>query len=179
MSERRNKLLLGIRRVLTPPSVVSLYYFVKFGAKISTRSEVEISDNLQLGTDCVVGSFAKIKAAHGPLHIGARARIATGCFIASHEGRVAIGDNFIAGPHVRVVGTNYLHHKKNVHLEDLGTVSRGITIGDNVWIGGGCTVTDGAQIGDNTIVVANSLVNRKFPPDVVLQGNPAKIIARR
>ena len=58
-------------------------------------------------------------------------------------------------------------------------VSKGITIGDHVWLGAGVTVTDGAEIGDNTIVVANSLVTRKFPPDVVLQGNPAKIIARR
>lgn len=179
MSYRRKKLFRGVRRVFTPAWFVSVYYLLRCRSKISMRAEVEINPNLQLGADCWVGSFAKIKSGDGVLSIGDRARIATGCFIASGAANLMIGRNFIAGPHVRIVASNYRHHQKNMHLEDLGSVSRGITIGHNVWIGGGTTVTDGSQIGDNTIVVANSLVNRKFPPDVILQGNPARIIARR
>lgn len=164
--------------MLTPASLVSLRYFLKFKAKISPKAEVEMSPNLQLGHDCHVGSFAKIKATDGVLKIGNRARIAVGAFIDGGKGST-IGDNFIAGPHVHIVAANYSYAKKGVHLEDMDVVSKGITIGDHVWLGAGVTVTDGAEIGDNTIVVANSLVTRKFPADVVLQGNPAKIIARR
>ena len=162
-----------------PASLVSVYYYLKYRAKISTKAEVDLSNNLQFGGDCVVGSFAKIKADKGLLKIGERARIAVGCFITSREGQTVIGDNFIAGPNVNIICGNYRYDRKGVHLEDLGNVSKGIVIGDHVWLGAGCTVVDGAQIGDNTIVVANSLVNRKYPSDVILQGNPAKVIARR
>lgn len=169
---------LGIARVAMPSAFVSLYYFLKFKAKISPKAEVELTGNLSLGKDCHVGSFAKIKAGLGPLRIGKRARIAVGAFIDGGKG-TEIGDNFIAGPHSHVVAANYSYAKKGVHLEDMEVSSKGITIGDHVWLGANVTVTDGAEIGDNTIVVANSLVTRKFPADVILQGNPAKIIARR
>ncbi|XUU60694.1 acyltransferase [Erythrobacter sp. HA6-11] len=178
MSERKKSAWTGIARVLTPSFVVSLYYFMKFKAKISPKAEVEMSPKLHLGNDCHVGSFAKIKATDGVLKIGNRGRIAVGAFIDGGKG-TTIGDNFIAGPHVHIVAANYSYSKKGVHLEDMDVISKGITIGDHVWLGAGVTVTDGAEIGDNTIVVANSLVTRKFPADVVLQGNPAKIIARR
>ncbi len=54
-----------------------------------------------------------------------------------------------------------------------------MTIGDNVWIGANSTVLDGAVLRENTIVVAGSLVNRRYPPNVVIQGAPAKVIMRR
>jgi len=66
-----------------------------------------------------------------------------------------------------------------VHLDDVEKTSKGIKIGNNVWIGAGCTITDGSVIGDNTIVVANSLVNRRYKDDVIIQGNPGKIILNR
>lgn len=179
MDRGKKSVWTGVVRVFTPTFFVTLYYFIKFRAKISLKAEVELTPNLLLGNDCHVGSFAKIKASAGPLKIGHRGRIAVGCFIDGGAAGTTIGRNFIAGPHVHIVAVNYRHHAKGEHLEDLGVESKGISIGDNVWIGAGCTVTDGAQIGDNTIVVANSLVTRKFPSDVILQGNPARVIARR
>ena len=64
-------------------------------------------------------------------------------------------------------------------MEDQGSTSKGIRIGDNVWVGAGTTILDGSVVGSNTVIVANSLVNRRYPPDVILQGAPAKIIMRR
>lgn len=176
---KQGKLLRGIKRVFTPAIVVSLYYFRKYGAKVSPRAEVDLTDNLRFGHDCVVGSFTKIKASEGPLHIGSRGGFANGCFVSAGAGGITIGDNFICGPNVNIIGQNYQHGEKGRHLEDLGVVSRGINIGSNVWIGAGCTVTDGAEIGDNTIVVANSLVNRRYEGNVILQGAPAKPIFKR
>lgn len=164
---------------MTPSSAATIYYYFKFGGKISPRSEVDITKNIKLGKDCVVGSYTKIKATEGPLHIGDRGGIANGCFVSSGEGGVYIGSNFICGPNVNIVGQNYAHGEKGKHLEDIGIVSRGIRIGDNVWVGAGSTITDGTVIGNNTIIVANSLVNRRYPNDVILQGNPAKVIFKR
>lgn len=176
---KENKIILGIKRILTPSFVVSFYYYWKFRGKISPKSEVDLTKKIIFGKNCVIGSFTKIKASEGILNLGDRGGIANGCFISAGEGGIHIGRNFICGPNVNIIGQNYRHGEKGMHLEDIGVVSRGIRIGDNVWIGAGSTITDGAEIGNNTIVVANSLVNRRYPDDVILQGNPAKVIFKR
>jgi len=167
------------RRFLVPRTVISVYYYLRFGAKVSPRAEVELSSNLVLGTGCVVSSFTKIKATDGPLILGARGGIATGCFISTGEKGIYIKDNFVCGPNVVITASNYVYEKLDVHLEDQGSTSRGVRIGSNVWIGSNTTVLDGTVIGDNTIVVANSLLNRRYPPNAILQGAPAKVIMRR
>lgn len=175
----KNKIAKVIARFCTPQPITSIYYLFKYGALVSHKAEVDLTANLRFGRKCVVGSFTKIKAMGGPLIIGDRGGIATNCFLSvEHEG-MKIGENFICGPNVNIVGSNYDLSKKGIHLEDLEVRSRGISIGDNVWIGAGSTILDGTILGDNTIVVANSLVNRRYPGDVILQGNPAKIIMRR
>ncbi|MGH3136838.1 MAG: sugar O-acetyltransferase [Gaiellaceae bacterium] len=49
-----------------------------------------------------------------------------------------------------------------------------ITLGDNVWLGGGVIVCPGVTVGDNTVVGAGSVVTRDLPAGVVAFGNPAK-----
>jgi acetyltransferase-like isoleucine patch superfamily enzyme len=169
----------GLLRILTPQFVVTLVYLIKFGAKVSPKAEVDLSPKLKLGKGCVISSFTKVKAYDGIFTMGERGGIATNCFVAAGEGGIEIGDNFICGPNVSIVGSNYIHAQKNVHLEDQGSTSKGIKIGNNVWIGAGCVILDGAQIADNSIVVANSTVSRRYKPDVIIQGSPAKVILKR
>lgn len=166
-------------RVLTPGFVVSLIYYLRHGAKISPKSEVELSDNFIMGPGCVIGSFSKVKAADGPLRMGARAGIATNCFIASGKKGIEIGDNFVCGPNTVITASNYIYDQVGVHIEDQGTTSKGVRIGNNVWIGAGSVLLDGTVLGDNCIVVAGSLVNRRFPDNAIIQGNPAKILMKR
>lgn len=165
---------LGIRRVLMPKVLISAMYYFKYGARVSTRAEVELNSNLVLGRDCQIGPFVKIKAFTGPLHIGDRARIEAGCFITSREGGTIIGDDFVAGPDAKIVCGNYRYDQKGVHLEDLGGSSKGIVIGDRVTIGAGAMVADGAKLGDDTTVLPGALVNRPFKGGVTLVGTPAR-----
>lgn len=58
-----------------------------------------------------------------------------------------------------------------------GTV-REIEIGDNVWLGNNGAILPGTLIGKNSIVGANSVVKGSFPENVIIQGNPAKIIKK-
>lgn len=51
-----------------------------------------------------------------------------------------------------------------------------ITLGENVWLGGGVIVCPGVTIGDNTVVGAGSVVTRDLPANVVAVGNPARVI---
>ena len=51
-----------------------------------------------------------------------------------------------------------------------------ITIGDNVWIGGSAVVYPGVTIGNNVVVAAGTVVVKDIPNNVVVGGNPAKIL---
>jgi maltose O-acetyltransferase len=49
-----------------------------------------------------------------------------------------------------------------------------ITLGDNVWLGGGVIVCPGVTIGEDTVVGAGSVVTRDLPAGVVAVGAPAR-----
>ena len=51
-----------------------------------------------------------------------------------------------------------------------------ITIGDAVWIGGGCVILPGVTIGDNTVIGAGSVVTKDIPPMVLAAGNPCRVV---
>lgn len=51
-----------------------------------------------------------------------------------------------------------------------------VIIGDNVWVGWGSIILKGVTIGDNSIVASGSVVTSNIPPNVIVGGNPAKII---
>lgn len=53
-----------------------------------------------------------------------------------------------------------------------------IILGDDVWIGANSCVMKGVTLGDRTIVAAGSVVTKSFPSDVIIAGNPAKIVKR-
>lgn len=50
-----------------------------------------------------------------------------------------------------------------------------IIIGNHVWLCEGCVVMPGVKVGDGTIVSAHTIINRTFPSNVVVSGNPARI----
>jgi len=53
---------------------------------------------------------------------------------------------------------------------------RPVTIGDDVWIGASAIVLKGVTIGDRSVVGAGAVVTRDVPPDVVVAGNPARVV---
>jgi acetyltransferase-like isoleucine patch superfamily enzyme len=158
---------------------VSLIGFVRWRARISLRAEVELSPNLHLGEGTTISSFTKIKTTDGVMRTGRECGFATGCFVTPGSAGIELGDHVVCGPNVAIIGSNYRYASLDLPFDQQGTSSLGVRIGNNVWIGANSTILDGSVIGDNTIVVANSLVNRRFPPNVIVQGNPAKVVLRR
>jgi maltose O-acetyltransferase len=55
-------------------------------------------------------------------------------------------------------------------------LAKPITIGSNVWIGGGVVICPGVTIGERTVIGAGSVVTKDIPADVVAAGNPCKVI---
>ena len=167
------------QRFFIASPLVTLIYYLKFKCMISPRAEVELSPNLRIGTKTKIGSFTKIKATDGPLTIGSNVSIGTNCFIASHEKGLRIGHDCLVSPNVTIIATNYNYGQLDIPFVQQGTTSKGIEIGDNVWLGSGVCVVDGAKIGKGVIVTPNSVVTTDVADYSIIQGNPAKLIFTR
>jgi acetyltransferase-like isoleucine patch superfamily enzyme len=71
---------------------------------------------------------------------------------------LTIGDDVLISPNCTVLATSYVFDRLDVPLSEQGTTSKGVCIGHLVWIGSNSVVLDGADIGDNVIVAAGSVV---------------------
>lgn len=107
------------------------------------------------------------------IRIGARTFANFG-LVALDVARIQIGDDVQIGPNVQLLTPT--------HPVDPGPrrakweAAEPITIGDNVWLGGGVIVCPGVTIGDDTVVGAGSVVVDDLPARVVAVGNPARVV---
>ena len=88
--------------------------------------------------------------------------------------QVTIGDRTLFGPAVQVLTP--------MHPMDAAGRARGlefakpISIGADVWVGGGAIICPGVTIGDGTVIGAGSVVTREIPSGVLAAGNPCRVI---
>lgn len=88
--------------------------------------------------------------------------------------KVTIGDNVFIAPNVSLfTAAHPVHHEPR---NDMWEFAKPITIGNNVWIGGGTIINPGVTIGDNTVIGSGSVVTKNIPGNVVAAGNPCRVI---
>jgi acetyltransferase-like isoleucine patch superfamily enzyme len=88
--------------------------------------------------------------------------------------KVTFGDNVLIAPNCSFYTVN---HPLDVENRNKGLeYARPITVGNNVWIGGSCTILPGVTIGDNAVIGAGSVVTKDIPANVLAVGNPCKVI---
>lgn len=87
---------------------------------------------------------------------------------------VTIGDNVLIASNVQIYAA-YHPTDPAVRLTGL-ELAAPITIGNNVWLGGGAIVCPGVTIGDNTTIGAGSVVTKAIPENVVAAGNPCRVL---
>ena len=87
---------------------------------------------------------------------------------------VVIGADVQIGPRVQLLTAT--HPIDPGPRRDKWESAEPISIGDNVWLGGGVVVCPGVTIGENTVVGAGSVVIRDLPANVVAVGSPARVV---
>ncbi|TRV73554.1 sugar O-acetyltransferase [Streptomyces sp. 130] len=87
---------------------------------------------------------------------------------------ITIGRDCQIGPNVQLLTPT--HPVEPEPRRDKLEAARPITIGDNVWLGGGAIVLAGVTIGDNSVIGAGAVVTKDVPANVVAVGNPARVI---
>lgn len=113
---------------------------------------------------------------NGEIYIGDRVGI-SGATIYARE-KIQIGDDTLIGANTKILDNDFhpinSNKRKQGDLKNLPTSS--VRIGDNVFIGCNCIILKGTCIGNNSVVGAGSIVHGNFPDNVIIAGNPAKII---
>lgn len=89
---------------------------------------------------------------------------------------VTIGDNVLFGPGVQIYTAT--HPISAVERRTWLEYAKPITIGSDVWVGGGAIICPGVTIGDRTVIGAGSVVTKDIPSDVIAAGNPCRVIRK-
>lgn len=89
--------------------------------------------------------------------------------------KVSLGDNCLAGSAV-VMDTDFHQFHNPAHILYGNPKSKPVTVGNNVWLCGQCVLLKGSSIGDNSVVGFRAVVTKSFPADVVIAGNPARVV---
>jgi len=107
------------------------------------------------------------------IHVGARTFINYGAVLLD-VATITIGEDVQVGPNVQFLTATHPVEAaaRRAKLE----AAKPITIGDNVWLGGGVIILPGVSIGENTVVGAGAVVTKDLPANVVAVGNPARVI---
>jgi len=106
------------------------------------------------------------------IHLGERVFFNFNCVVLD-VCRVEIGDYTLFGPAVQIYTAT---HPMNAELRRKQEFAKPITIGSDVWVGGGAIICPGVTIGSRTVIGAGSVVTREIPAGVFAAGNPCRVI---
>jgi len=129
----------------------------------------------------VLGGLGEDAVVRPPLFVdyGENLRIGARTFVnhnltALDVARISIGEDCQIGPGVQLLTPT--HPVEPGPRRDKLEAARPITIGDNVWLGGGVIVCPGVTVGDDSVIGAGAVVTRDVPAGVVAFGNPARVV---
>jgi acetyltransferase-like isoleucine patch superfamily enzyme len=161
---------------------------VHFGKFLKLGDGVFISalgkQGIQIGDNVSIGAYSRAIISTSFHQIGQFIRIGNNVGIGEFAylggaGGLTIGNDCI-------IGQYFSCHPENHHFQDIsqpirlqGVSRKGITIGNNCWIGSKVTILDGVEIGDGCVIAAGAVVHTSFPAHCVIGGVPARILKQR
>lgn len=100
------------------------------------------------------------------------------------DNRITIGDNALIAPNVQIytafhptnAADRFGAPRPDGSFEFCKTRTAPVTIGNNVWIGGGAILLPGVTIGDNVVIGASSVVTHDIPANSVAVGSPCRVV---
>lgn len=154
-------------------------------ATISNQADIEVSargSNLTIGEKVVIDSFVKIKftGGEGDVVIGPGTYINSGCVLYSGNG-IQIGKDVLIAANCTIAPVNhaYMDKGRTIKEQRFNPSKGGIVIEDDVWIGAGTIILDGAVIKKGCVIGAGSIVNITTDEYGVYAGNPLQLIKSR
>ncbi len=154
-------------------------------ARISPLADLETSERgslLVVGEHSHIDSFVKVKftGGSGDVVIGDHVYLNSGCVLYSGNG-IRLGNDVLVAANVVFAPANHEFARRDVPIrgQRFRPSKGGIVVEDDVWIGAGCIILDGAIVRRGAIVGANSLVRGEVEPFAIVAGSPAERIGTR
>ena len=112
----------------------------------------------------------------GQVSIGSGCGISGSTIYAMQE--ITIGDNVLIGGNCKIIDNDFhpLPASLRINQHESDIKRRSIRIGDGCFIGANSIILKGTSLGRNCVVGAGSVVSGSFPDNVIIAGNPARII---
>jgi len=158
---------------------------ISFGKNVTieqhTRFDGYANEKIILGNNSRIGAYSHLTCTSHASKYGKGLKIGNNSAIGDFahfgaSGGIEIGDDVIMGSYISFHSENHNFGDSSKLIREQGVTSKGIKLGNNIWVGAKVTFLDGAVIGDNSIVAAGAVVNDVFPPNSVIGGIPAKIL---
>jgi acetyltransferase-like isoleucine patch superfamily enzyme len=145
---------------------------VLLDAKGRLNRGIEIGDGVFLGRGTI------LSCKDGDILLGDHTNLGFHCEIFSGS-TVSVGHHGLFAAQAYLVGGGHEFEAADAAVIDQPRTSRGIALGDNVWLGTGAKVLDGVRIGSDVVVGANAVVNADLPDGAIAAGVPARVLRRR
>ena len=143
-----------------------------------SKDGVHIGENVVIGRNTRIECTGSLSNIGKGVTIGNRTTFGSDCYFGA-AGGIDVGDDVVAGQYIRFHSENHNFDDLEMLIKEQGVSHKGITVGNNCWIGAGVVFLDGAKLGEGCVVAANAVVTKDFPPNSVIGGVPAKIIRQR
>jgi acetyltransferase-like isoleucine patch superfamily enzyme len=135
---------------------------------------------IEIGERTLIMPYAKLVAGfNGSIKIGRGCTIHSFDVLYGFTGGLRIGDNVRTGTNVNMISANHSFDDITKSPNDQGDSSKGIIIGDNVWVGAGVIILDGVEVGANAVLGAGAVVTKNMPENGVCLGVPAVAVRKR
>jgi len=133
---------------------------------------------IRIGDDVTIQDGVILQPAGGRIVIGSHGWIGPYSVI-DGTGGVTVGDSVLMASHVQVYSYDLGYDDPDVPMRCQDHIGRGVTIGDDVWVGCGAIILAGVRIGDGAVIGAGSVVTKDIPSFAVVAGVPARIMKMR
>ena len=189
---------LALRKVMYPWLLGSVGRGVVFGqgvalrhpAKVRIGNGVTVDDlvvldakgtgnrGIEIGDGVFLGRGTILSCKDGDITLGEHTNLGFHCEIFSGS-TVTVGRHGLFAAYVYLVGGGHEFERADLAVVDQPRSSRGIRLGDNVWLGTGTKVLDGVRLGSHVVVGANAVVNTDLPAGAIAAGVPARVLRQR
>jgi acetyltransferase-like isoleucine patch superfamily enzyme len=189
---------LALRRLLYPRLLGSCGRNVVFGQNVVLRhpGRIRIGDNVVVDDNCLldakgdtnagitigsgvfIGRNTILSCKNGDIEIGDRANVGFNCEVFSAS-LVTVGADSLLAAYCYVIGGDHEHTDLTRPVTAQGRRSKGVSVGEGVWMGAGAKILDGVRIGGHAIIGAGAVVRVDVPEYAVAAGRPARILGMR
>lgn len=188
----REKMLAGLPYDCSDPQLLARWHLAKDLARAYNQLPSADLEAKQRLLRQLLGGFGSQLWIAQPFYVdyGENIYFGDGCEVNMNctfqdDQRITIGDRALIGPNVQIYTAS--HALAGAARRGAGrgpgfsfctTQAAPVTVGSDVWIGGGAILLPGVTVGDDVVIGAGSVVTRPLPSHVVACGNPCRVVRR-